>query len=494
MESAQVAENLAKEVKPNEAAGDGVELRRKSRRLLDKSKGVSDEAETSVQSIDNSNREGKVADSTEAHHSAGTIGETVSGTKSSPDQDEEAADPDVSQKAVRERILAEKPKIDKKNRRISKAVFTADDIDEVMKTSGAAADSKAKKSSKTDNTEKKKADKERRGTFVVLKDSGKGTTTDEQKEILRETEEKNRRGTFVLPTAPAPVPKAKKTNSGIPVLGGKAKTTECKSREAPKRDKDRRGTYFVPEPVTPYLDVENIEDIEAGSLLVSLTDEDSQLSRVLGEEEPKLKVEEESASETLRGTGEHAAVASDPPLGECTILELQDMELTEPVIGTYSDFSALELNFSKKVSPEMLKPTSDDTKSFGQQTNPVSSKEVKAPENQKLPQAAKNKSKASSGKTSQEKDASREKQDTTMSDNRRTDKELPESQENRGATGLEERTVSESTHTSTGRRSKKFKLMKAGSDTLSDGEGMSSESSVSEVRISVAFVLFGRTL
>ena len=210
----------------------------------------------------------------------------------------------------------------------------------------------------TGKQEKEVQAKERRGTYVLLKDPQVENTENEemvQKNKNIDKDKRNRRGTFLVPTAPPPAPRHKKTVSNIPILEGRTKSGgENETKREP--DQDRRGTYFVPKPVTPYIEVENIEDIEADSLLVSLTDDDSQGPEI----RPQYKIKEPFHQETTKDSVKNdalqiSAVPTAPSPGsqpgDSTVLEPQDMELTEALTINWSRFSAPEPDFLRKVSP-----------------------------------------------------------------------------------------------------------------------------------------------
>ena len=240
----------------------------------------------------------------------------------------------------------------RKSRRIASAPNvpedTVDVVNDIEPVSSAVVEKERTFNNEDSSHVLKRPEKERRGTFVVNK-----VTTNADKEMVEviDKDKKNRRGTFVVPTAPPPAPKTKKTISNIPIPEGRGKATEEKETKK-KLEKDRRGTYFVPKPVTPYLDVENIEDIEADSLLVSLTDDDTQNSVFLpGDKEQKSQKETEE-KDALKITVPPNMPSPASHLGETTVLEPQDMELTEALPAvSLSRFSAPEPEFLKNISP-----------------------------------------------------------------------------------------------------------------------------------------------
>ena len=240
----------------------------------------------------------------------------------------------------------------RKSRRIASALNVPENTVDVVNDTGSVSSTVVEKE-ETVNTEDnsnglKRPEKERRGTFVVNKVT---THADKQTVEMIEKDKKHRRGTFVVPTAPPPAPKTKKTISNIPILEGRGKAVEEKETKR-KLEKDRRGTYFVPKPVTPYLDVENIEDIQADSLLVSLTDDDTQNSVFLSDDKEQKSQKETEGKDSLGITVPSKMPSPASHLGETTVLEPQDMELTEalPVISR-SRFSAPEPEFLKNISP-----------------------------------------------------------------------------------------------------------------------------------------------
>ena len=239
----------------------------------------------------------------------------------------------------------------RKSRRIANELNVPEDIVDIVNDSEAVSSTVAGKEVSVVNHENsnvmKMPEKERRGTFVVNKVT---IHADKEEDEMVDKEKRNRRGTFVVPIAPPPAPKTKKTISNIPILEGRGKAAEEKETKR-KLEKDRRGTYFVPKPVTPYLDVENIEDIEADSLLVSLTDDDSQ-SLMLSRDKEQTSQKETEGKDALKTAVSSKMPSPAPCLGETTVLEPQDMELTEALPGVnWSRFSAPEPDFLKNISP-----------------------------------------------------------------------------------------------------------------------------------------------
>ena len=289
------------------------------------------------------------------------------------DQPKEVIEPRNEAEAPAESKGRDDRRSKRKSRRATKALFTADDVDVIMEDtntlSGHSADGVSRPDEKVRNSNKqtkdiREAENERRGTFVLNKQPMVIVNVDKNIEDIiqkdNDKDKKNRRGTFVVPTAPPPAPRPKKTISNIPILEGRIKPVEQK--EVKKRlDQDRRGTYFVTKPVTPYLDVENIDDI-ADSILISSTDDDSQVSAALPRDIEEEKFHEEI---TQSGNVPKRAIAPSTPSsalqpGETTVLEPQDMELTEALTGVnWSRFSAPEPDFLKKVSPGPTRTTDE---------------------------------------------------------------------------------------------------------------------------------------
>ena len=138
----------------------------------------------------------------------------------------------------KESIAVEDKRSKRKSRRATKALFTAEDIDAIIedkKPPPSESGEGEKIVEKADNSKQtndiKKAEKERRGTFVVDKQPTVVVHVDKEIEKIVQKDkgnDKNRRGTFVVPAAPPPAPRPKKTISNIPILEGRAKPTEQK--------------------------------------------------------------------------------------------------------------------------------------------------------------------------------------------------------------------------------------------------------------------------
>ena len=384
----------------------------------------------------------------------------------------------------------------RKSRRIANALNVPEDIVNIVNDTEPVSSTVAEKersANHEDNTNVlKMPEKERRGTFVVNKVT---VHTDKETEEIVDKEKRNRRGTFVVPTAPPPAPKTKKTISNIPILEGRGKAAEEKETKR-KLEKDRRGTYFVPKPVTPYLDVENIEDIEADSLLVSLTDDDSQSLVLSGEKEQKSQ-KETKGKDALKTAVPSEMLSQAPCLGETTVLEPQDMELTEALPGvSWSRFSAPEPDFLKNISPgpaPLTRPLD-----LNKTVTLEKSKEHLA-ESQIAPDKSNSEDYVSESDFEEEKEKSKERKKSTKINNKekttdiklvRESDKAEKTNENQLETAVEDANGVSSDKeviTDTARpnraRSKKFKLMKAADNGLgpSDTESVTSEIVVSEV-------------
>ena len=378
----------------------------------------------------------------------------------------------------------------RKSRRIASALNipedTVDVVNDVEPVSSAVVEKERTFNNEDNSHVLKRPEKERRGTFVVNK-----VTTNADKEMVEviDKDKKNRRGTFVVPTAPPPAPKTKKTISNIPILEGRGKATEEKETKR-KLEKDRRGTYFVPKPVTPYLDVENIEDIEADSLLVSLTDDDTQNSVFLPGDKKQESQKETEKKDALKITVPPKMPSPASHLGETTVLEPQDMELTEALPAvSLSRFSAPEPEFLKNISPgpaTLTRPIDMN------KTVTLEKPKEHPAESQIAPDKCISEDYVSESDLEEEKEKSKERNKSTKIKNKGkpTDNKLvresdiaEKTNRNQVEEAVKEKEVIPDKTQSNRARSKKFKLMKATDNGLgpSDTESVTSETAVSEV-------------
>ena len=396
-----------------------------------------------------------------------------------------------SEVEMAEIIHADKKGHKRKSRRIASALNVHENTVDVVNDTASTVVEKEESVTNEDNSDRlKRPEKERRGTFVVNKVT---THIDKQTVEMIDKDKKHRRGTFVVPTAPPPAPKTKKTMSNIPILEGRGKAAEEKETKR-KLEKDRRGTYFVPKPVTPYLDVENIEDIEADSLLVSLTDEDTQNSVFLsGDKEQKSqKVTEEK--DALRITVPPKMPSPTSHLGETTVLEPQDMELTEalPVVSR-SRFSAPEPEFLKNISPgpaTLTRPIDLN------KTVTLEKPKEHPAESQIAADKCNSEDYVPDSDLEEEKEKSKDRNKSTkIKDKLRTTDKKPNRESEKANKNQVEVAVKDTSDVNADieviadtsqpnrARSKKFKLMKAADNGLgpSDTESVTSETAVSEV-------------
>ncbi len=281
------------------------------------------------------------------------------------------------------RLDDETKKAKRKSRRAIKAVFTLKDVfpgetDDSKTTSVEKASEQRANNvptpnevemDRTKNVQKntqskregakeisKAQDKDRRGTFVVEKMPEIGGANKSGVNASKDDgEAKAKRRTFVVPTAPPPAPRPKKTVTNIPILEGK-----CKAPAQTKAaDKERRGTYFVPNPVNRYLDVENLKDITADGLLDSLEDDSSAASfNESGEQATKAQ---KTSGPPPKAAAAPVAVTGTRADPNSTLYGPDDMELTECLGKRMGPFSVPNPpDFLKVVSPGPLRrpPTS----------------------------------------------------------------------------------------------------------------------------------------
>ena len=391
-----------------------------------------------------------------------------------------------------EQIVQRDKEHKRKSRRIANALNVPEDTVDTEPVSSTVSEKEGSVNHENNSNVLKMPEKERRGTFVVNKVA---IHADTEAEEMIGKEKRNRRGTFVVPTAPPPAPKTKKTISNIPILEGRGKAAEEKETKR-KLEKDRRGTYFVPKPVTPYLDVENIEDIEADSLLVSLTDDDSQ-SLLLSRDKEEKSQKETEGEDALKTAVPSKMPSPTPYLGETTVLEPQDMELTEALPGvSWSRFSAPEPDFLKNISPGPAPLTRPIDRN---KTVTLEKSKEHLAESQIAPDKSNSEDYVSESDFEEEKEKSKERKKPTKINNKEktTDIKLVKESDKAEKTNKNQlETAIEDAHgessdkevrTDTARpkraRSKKFKLMKAADNGLgpSDTESVTSEIVVSEV-------------